>query len=272
MLPYALNKIDATALAEICRQQFAESGTLDFKRTIPGRDGGGTFEIAKDVSAFANADGGDQARQFFAKRIQTIERGETWRAMLPDRPIAVFDFVPLSGLAGRVSIDMGGIEFTKFMTWEDGSANAAINLDGLVAYNESSERLWGFSQAYRNGCVESILVVGWIGRDGRTGVWRERAERFYIRALECCAQAAQRWELAGPAILQCALLNVGDCVLETGTAHDYISRKTADRPHLVFPEIWIEDISSPLVASDVLDETHSVLTQSFGFMPGRRRS
>lgn len=379
MLPYTLNNIDAAVLEEICRQQFAESGTLDFKRSIPGRDGGGTFEIAKDVSAFANADGGDlvygidekdgvaasmtpivgesaddaerrlrqvidasieprlavqmkavevgdgyvlilrvarsfdgphcvrkdnqrrfalrngtstsdmsydqirtafgrtatlgeQARNFFASRVEAIEQEKTWRPMEPGRPIAVFDFVPLSGLAGRVSIDMGAIDFSKFITWEDGGGSPAVNLDGVVAHYGSDEGLWGLTQTYRNGCVESIVVVGGTGRDGRAGVWRDRAERFYIRSLERCFNAAQKWALAGPAVVQCALLNVADCALETGSPHDYISRKTADRPHLVFPEVWIEDISTPFVASDVLSETHSVLTQSFGFMPRRRRS
>ena len=379
MLPYTLSNIDASTLEEICRQQFSESATLDFKRAIPGRDGGGTFEIAKDVSAFANADGGDlvygidekdgaassvtpivgesaddaerrlrqvidasieprlavqvkaievgsgyvlilrvarsfdgphcvrkdnqrrfalrngtstsdmsydqirtafgrtatlgeQARQFFASRIEAIEQGRTWRPMEPGRPIAVFDFVPLSGLAGRVSIDMSTVDFSKFITWEDGGGSPAGDLDGVIAHGRGGKGLGGFSQTYRNGCVESIVVAGGMGRDGRSGVWRHRVERFYVRSLECCSNAAQKWALAGPAIVQCALLNVADCVLETGTAHDYIISKTADRPHLVFPEIWIEDISAPLVANDVLGETHSVLTQSFGFMPGRRRS
>lgn len=59
MLPYPLASIDAEKIEEICRGRFSESATLDFKRSIPGRDGGGVAELAKDVSAMANADGGD---------------------------------------------------------------------------------------------------------------------------------------------------------------------------------------------------------------------
>lgn len=377
MLPYVLNQIDAAALDEICRQRFAESGTLDFKRLIPARDGGGTFEIAKDVSAFANADGGDlvygieeqdgsaaslmpiigesadeaerrlrqvidasieprlgvqmkavevgdgfvlvvrvpssfdgphcvrkdtqrrfvlrngtstsdmsydqirtafgrtaslgeQARRFFGQRMQAIQQRQTWRPMMKDCPLAVFEFAPLSGVAGRSKIDMGRVDFSKFIVW-DGGGNPGINLDGVVAHYEGDDGLWGLSQVFRNGCVESIVVAGGADRNGRGGVWRESVEAFYARAFDACLAAATRWDLAGPAIVQCAVLNVADCVLVTGSVHDHISRKVADRPHLVLPEIWIEDISADLNGTEVLMETNDVLSQSFGFMPSRRR-
>lgn len=59
MLPYALDKIDAAVLAEICSQRFSESGTVDFKRELTKSDDRGKNELAKDVCALANADGGD---------------------------------------------------------------------------------------------------------------------------------------------------------------------------------------------------------------------
>ncbi len=59
MLPYALEDIDADTLEEICRQQFSESETVDFKRDLPARDEKGKVELAKDVAAMANTGGGD---------------------------------------------------------------------------------------------------------------------------------------------------------------------------------------------------------------------
>ncbi|TFW15894.1 helix-turn-helix domain-containing protein, partial [Pseudomonas putida] len=44
---------------EICRQQFSESETVDFKRALPGRDEKSKVELAKDVAAMANTGGGD---------------------------------------------------------------------------------------------------------------------------------------------------------------------------------------------------------------------
>jgi Putative DNA-binding domain len=59
MIPYPLSKIDASVLCEICSSHFSESPTLDFKAILPAGDEKGKVELAKDVCALANADGGD---------------------------------------------------------------------------------------------------------------------------------------------------------------------------------------------------------------------
>lgn len=59
MLPIELAKIDATYLRRLCEDHVLESDTLDFKRELPPPRDGGPIEFLKDVSAFANAAGGD---------------------------------------------------------------------------------------------------------------------------------------------------------------------------------------------------------------------
>ncbi|MDR6428020.1 MULTISPECIES: ATP-binding protein [Variovorax] len=59
MLPYALDQIDAATFQAICDQRFSESGTVDFKQELTRNDDKGKNELAKDVCALANADGGD---------------------------------------------------------------------------------------------------------------------------------------------------------------------------------------------------------------------
>jgi predicted HTH transcriptional regulator len=58
VLDIPLDKVDASYLQELCDRSEEESQTLDFKQTLPGKEDKDKTEFAKDVCAFANADGG----------------------------------------------------------------------------------------------------------------------------------------------------------------------------------------------------------------------
>ena len=45
----------------------------------------------------------------------------------------------------------------------------------------------------------------------------------------------------------------------------YSNTKIADRPHLVFPDIWIDDVSGDVDVDQLLLNTVEVLWQSFGY-------
>lgn len=59
MLHLPLAEITEAYLQQICSEQWPESQTLEFKATLPGNDEAARDEFRKDVSAMANADGGD---------------------------------------------------------------------------------------------------------------------------------------------------------------------------------------------------------------------
>lgn len=59
MLPRDLRKIDERLLVELCEQATPEAPGLEFKRELPSKHPKGKAELAKDVSALANAGGGD---------------------------------------------------------------------------------------------------------------------------------------------------------------------------------------------------------------------
>lgn len=59
MLSPQLTDIDADLLTAACNERWSETETLDFKETLPGIDDRSKQEFAKDVCAFANANGGD---------------------------------------------------------------------------------------------------------------------------------------------------------------------------------------------------------------------
>lgn len=373
MLPYALEKIDALVLDEICKQRFSESSTIDFKEELTKNNDQGKNELAKDVCALANADGGDlvfgikeerdggtaetvmplrgesfdeasrrflqtleawikpkirglqiqnipvdggfamivrvpasfdgphctrnnnsqrrfvirngtitadmnydqlrtafdrtasladQARKFIAQRLLLAQERKMWRPMQYD-PIAIFEFAPLSGLAGRASIDIKTVDYSTLMFW-DGGGNQAMNLDGLVAYLGADEGLRGMTQLYRNGCVETARVAGETGGEGPAAVWCDVVVDFYTKAITSILSSSKKFGISGPALMQCGVLHANNCVLETDRS--YSKSKVADRPHLVFPEIWIEDVSGDADVEQALMNTVEVLWQSFGYL------
>lgn len=59
MLPDNLNTVTPEYLQRLCDDACPESGSLDFKRKLPGRGDRDKSELLKDICAFANTDGGD---------------------------------------------------------------------------------------------------------------------------------------------------------------------------------------------------------------------
>jgi hypothetical protein len=59
MLPSHLDSVTAKYLEDLCNNRTPESQTLEFKGELPGRDAKAKNEFLKDVSAIANAQGGD---------------------------------------------------------------------------------------------------------------------------------------------------------------------------------------------------------------------
>lgn len=59
MLSQSLEAINENFLKKLCDDRYAESQSLEFKRDLPGSADKDKHELCKDVSALANADGGD---------------------------------------------------------------------------------------------------------------------------------------------------------------------------------------------------------------------
>lgn len=59
MIPVKHNELNENVLQTLCDEATSESLTLEFKRELPGKELDHKGEFLKDVSAMANADGGD---------------------------------------------------------------------------------------------------------------------------------------------------------------------------------------------------------------------
>jgi predicted HTH transcriptional regulator len=60
MLPTPPKELTEAVLREACADGWPETQTLDFKWGLPGTTDEDRAEFAKDICAFANADGGDR--------------------------------------------------------------------------------------------------------------------------------------------------------------------------------------------------------------------
>ncbi|MGJ7554653.1 AlbA family DNA-binding domain-containing protein [Variovorax sp. RB3P1] len=372
MLPYALDKIDAAVFQEVCDQRTSESSTLDFKQTLPGKTDDDKEELAKDVSALLNADGGDlvygitedrasgtakgvmpieignfdkesrritqildawiepryrgiqiveveldggsgvvirvpmsfdgphwvrnpnstkrrfvirngkmtsdmsydqvrsafnataslaiQARDFTKARLTLVE-DRKMNMPMGQSPLAVLELVSLAGLARRSSVDIKKVQFVDFIVW-DGGADPKMNLDGAGAYLGANGEAFSQSQLFRNGSMEYMTIVGG-SQDGKMGVWASHSLQFFERSLRVSLEAARKYDIAGPALVTCALMHVEGCELALDSYSPF-RKKLADRPFMVFPEIYIEDLSGEADVDALLADTRDVLYQAFG--------
>lgn len=59
MLPFTLSQLTEANFLQVCREQWSETQTLEFKAVLPNNDDAARDEFRKDVCALANAEGGD---------------------------------------------------------------------------------------------------------------------------------------------------------------------------------------------------------------------
>ena len=385
MLPYALNKIDAAVIQEICELHFSESETVDFKQELTKANDGGKNELAKDVAAMANADGGDivfgikeekgsgekpggtaesivpiadepfevaqrrfvqtldswlepklrgiqykhvavlggyvmvvrvpasfdgphctrnsndqrrfairngtvttdmsydqirnafdrtaslaeKARELTNQRMAMVAARQTPRPMDPV-PICVAEFVPLSGLAGRAKVDVAKLHkddfgFLALPKWRGGGVSRSLNLDGLIVHPGGRDTVNAMTHVFRDGRLEFLLIGGGEREEGRKLIWSKIVTDFIEQAAEASFQLAEKCGMSGPAILTFALMHVADHEFAIKDHFFQFSPAKADRGNLIFPEIWIEDVSVKVDVAELVAPTIEVLWQAFEF-------
>lgn len=229
------------------------------------RNGTITSDMTYDQlrSAFSSSDSiATQARDFVKSRLKLVEdRG--MQMPMGESPLAVLELVSLSGLASRSSVDVKKVQFVDFIAWDSG-ANPRMNLDGIGAYYGANGQAYSQSQLFRNGSMEYITIAGGSGQDGKMGVYATETLDFFERSLDVSLKATKKYEISGPALVICALMHVEGCVLAIDN-NSFRRSKAADRPFMVFPEIYIEDVSGAVDVAALLSETRDVLYQAFGY-------
>lgn len=194
----------------------------------------------------------DRARRFIADRVQLITNRET-TAPLMAGPHWVCHLVPVAGLAGRKTVDLRNIytkAFTEFLGHDWGGGSRTFNFDGLLVHPGGSQDdgYYAYNHIFRNGALEGAQIGG-TTREVSPGVeksivWSLDMSKFFYYSIKKFLASAKTWGFAGPAVLSVAILNVKGYELGIGDGYHRFSRATADRPHLIPPDVWVEDIDS----------------------------
>ncbi|WBY06710.1 hypothetical protein PIB19_14330 [Sphingomonas sp. 7/4-4] len=92
-----------------------------------------------------------------------------------------------------------------FNDW--GGASRAFNLDGVVAYSGSPERVGAYTQVYRNGMMEAVRMGGHSFME-RPVVPSTTVSTFYRDAISKYVHFAKQAYLAGPIMVTAALIGV----------------------------------------------------------------
>ena len=87
--------------------------------------------------------------------------------------------------------------------------------------------------------------------------------KFFHNSVDTFMQSAKRWGFAGPAVLSIAVLHVEGYELGIGDVFHRFSQAVSDRPHLVLPEVWIENLDTADI-DGAIRPMMDMLWQAFG--------
>jgi hypothetical protein len=209
----------------------------------------------------------EQARRFIATRREFIAKGET-PVPLEKGPQLLVHLVPISGLAGRMTVDLRSIynkNYTDFSCDGWGAISRTFNMDGLVIHPfeyKDDNGLDGYNYIFRTAAIEGVAIAvtpcPWI-----KGLFVDSLgiSNYYYQSIKMFAGVMKNLEFSGPALFGLSILNVEGHELVINNAQT--SHKKADRQHLVPSEVWIEDIDTVDIDS-VIRPLLDTLWQAFG--------
>ncbi len=196
----------------------------------------------------------ERARSFRSERIAGILAGRASKQMRKG-PLCVVHVLPIAAMGGRVSVDVARLyyEHGKFSFEDWGGSSRALNLDGIVAFASDGIECFAYTLVFRWGAIESVRFAG-LTIDLTRKVIPSLTIATYVReAVGKLTKGCHQIGAGGPGFVGAALLNVEGYEF----AIDNSTRASADRPHLILPELWVEDLGAvddiDAIARPVLD-------------------
>ena len=191
----------------------------------------------------------ERVRRFRDERLSGVVSDTTGRSLLAG-PRCVVHLIPLASVAERAAIDPGPLYnegYQEFMFGDWGGATRAFNLDGLVVYPGRGGEEIAYTQIFRTGAFEAARWVGMITAEDqpdKSAIASATVSGFVRDALLKFFVAAARREISGPAIVAAALLDVGGWHLRHFPRSGWLRRERADRPNLILPEVWVDQVGA----------------------------
>jgi len=199
---------------------------------------------------------GERARRFRDARLTSIVAGTPGRP-LRDGPRCIVHLLPMAAIAGNASVDLKQLSrsaSTHFCATWWGSATNSFNLDGIVVYPSNDAADTGYRQIFRTGCIEAAQSVASM-MHGKA-INSHRVADHVRESIQQSLGATKSWGISGPAIAAVALLGVHGWPFVYDSRDYATAFSSADRPNLILPEVWIEDLSTAqldAIARPVLD-------------------
>lgn len=248
---------------------------VNSSRRFVVRNGTGTSDMTYDQLRQAfnrTASLQEQVRTFVGERLRLLRGGGAPVRIPVGQPLAVLHVVPLSGLAGRKVWDVvplsrgnGCYHLLPLL----GAMSKRFNLDGVVAFHTSREGISnGYAQAYRDGCVETVVLAGGVveqrpdeGYRLFNGVIVNHFRTGLARAIAQLREAG----FSGPAGVSIAIVRAQDYRLERdGFFGENAEQASGDElGNVVVPAAWIEHLEAADV-DRVMAPLLDTLWQAFG--------
>ena len=214
----------------------------------------------------------ERARAFIARRNELLSLRKSPKPLILG-PIRALHFVPIGALSGRQSIDLQALHgqpFTRLLESDWGGGSRIFNLDGLVVYPGGAPEHghYGYVQAFRNGAFEAASLGGDPYQQCPTApeklvVWSQDMGKWFRERSSTILSLAKDFGLSGPAVVSFSMLHVGEYELQTDAFHRRRGFARPDRPHLIAPEVWIDNLESAKV-DDFARPLLDTLWQGFG--------
>ncbi|MDR8049516.1 AlbA family DNA-binding domain-containing protein [Burkholderia cenocepacia] len=222
-----------------------------YTRTSTGID---PMDITTLRSAFLqSAAATEKAKQFRERRM--LEVRETPRTPFKGGALGVLHVAPMASVLGGVSFDTDTLYPVAQKTPPpvDFHFGPRVNFDGVMSACDTQDETYGYTQIFRDGCIESVMPiqadkgdVAWINRFRET-LTNQGHHTGLVEALV-------RLGLDGPAFVMLSFIDIGGAPLENPRQFSsHIYGKPAVVPpryaNLMVPELFVDSFTT--AAADI---------------------
>jgi Putative DNA-binding domain len=213
----------------------------------------------------------ERANLFITNRLEVITARKT-KVRIFNKPNWVIHLVPISSMAGRTNVNLSSVyaNTPRELMGENQDYNyRSLNIDGLTHHtgDEANEGCEAYNCVFRSGVLEGAEQGGGtVQRTGQIpyqGIYAVQTSKYFHSSLKRFLGAATSLGITGPAVLSLAIVNVEGFTLALDRGFHRERGVPADRPHLVAPSQWIEDIEAVKV-DEILRPLLDSLWQGFG--------
>lgn len=231
-----------------------------------GRNSAGAYQldVAELRQAFTLSDTVvERIRSFRANQLLALGSDEA-PIRLKEGALIVLHVIPLQAIASNLEIDIASNSNALQKIYPIGASgwNQRINLDGRLTFrNVSDGRSHGYTQLFRNGIIEAVIVEE-LWNDKKI-IASQSYEENIISALRSYFPALNELGIAPPAYLFLSLLGVRDWTLGVNASRFWNVENRAERDNILLPEIAVEQwTNDPAI---VMRPAFDMIWNAFGF-------